>query len=388
MAVVRASILTVDEAVPYLLARGLLTAADVVDGEIRVRSATYRHRHLRVERVSGSAGNRAAAADGGYVLKQVEPALGEADASFGAEASFHHLCREEPRLAALAPFLAPPRLVDADRRLLIFDLLAGARPLAEALAGAFRQDGELPIAPHAALGRALGTLHRAGAALVERLRCADLERRRPSVFTLHRPWLSAAARISAAQRRVLAIVQEHPEIGRELAAAAQRWVGADAAGATLIHGDVRSANVLVVAPGAGGEAIRLIDWELLAIGDPAWDVAGALQDLLVFWIRGLPLELALSGEERVRHAERPLAALHPLFAAFRDGYAAVAGGLVFERAVPFSAVRLLQTAWEWAEGVAELPAPAVMMLQVAANVLADPERARAELYGFPEHERP
>jgi aminoglycoside phosphotransferase (APT) family kinase protein len=186
---------------------------------------------------------------------------------------------------------------------------------------------------------------------------------------------------------LLAIVQEHPEIGRELDAAAARWVGAEAAGATLIHGDVRSGNVLVVPPDAGGEAIRLIDWELLAIGDPAWDVAGALQDLLVFWIRGLPLDAALSGEDRVRQAERPLAALHPLFAAFRDSYAAVAGGRVFERAVPFSAVRLLQTVWEWADDVAELPAPAVMMLQVAANVLADPERARVELYGFPEHER-
>lgn len=364
------------------MSRGLFIPADVVDGEVRVRIAVHRHRHLRVERGSGNGRNRTAATGSGYVIKQIEPSLGDAEASFRLEELFYHLCRDEPRLVPLAPFLAPPRLVDADRRLLIFDRLPGARPLANALAGALEQDGELPIAPHAALGRALGTLHQAGTALTGSPRLGDSERRRPAVFTLHRPKLSAASRISGAQRRMLTLLQEHSEIGRGLDAAAAQWVGAGDAGATLVHGDVRSDNVLVVPPDAGGEAIRLIDWELLRIGDPAWDVAGALQDLLVFWILGLPLDPALSGHQRVRRAERPLAGLHPLFAAFRESYAEIAGNESFNRAVSFSAVRLLRTAWEWAQNVAELPAPAVMMLQVSANVLADPERAGAELYGF------
>lgn len=373
MTAAEAPALSVDEAVPYLLGRGLLTPAEIVAGEVRARSATYRHRHLSIERGSGGGGR-------GFVVKQIEPSLADADASFRIEELFYRRCRDEPLLAPLAPFVAPPCLIDGDRRLLVFDLLAGARSLDNALA----KDAELPAAPHAALGRALGALHRAGAALVRNPGFADLERRRPAIFTLHRPKLASAARISGAQRRLLTILQEHPEIGRGLDAAAQRWVGADDPGATLVHGDVRSKNVLVMPPDAGGEAIRLIDWELLGIGDPAWDVAGALQDLLDLWIRGLPLDPALSGGERVEQAKCPLADFHPLFAAFRASYAAVAGDSVFDRAVPFSAVRLLQTAWEWAQDVAELPAPAVMTLQVGANILADPERARAELYGFAE----
>ena len=373
MTLARAAALTVDSAVPYLLGRGLLAPAEVVDGELRVTSAAYRHRQFRVERrlARGAAGRDRSR---GYLLKQTEPSLSDARASFRAEVLFYRLCREEPCLAALASFLAPPRLVDADRRVLVFDFLDKARPLASTRA--------LPsVPPTAALGRALGILHRDGASLVADPRLAS-QRSRPSVFHLHRPPLSAAARLSGAQRQLLEILQEHSEIGEHLDAAAEMWT----VGATLLHCDVRSDNVLVLPAPADGVEIRLVDWELFRTGDPAWDVAGAFQDLLSLWIRGLPFDPGLTGDERARRARHPLAVLHPLFAAFWQHYAAAAGldvsGACLSRAVRFSAVRLLATVYEWGQGASELPAPAVTMLQVSTNILAEPERARAELYGL------
>jgi len=44
----------------------------------------------------------------------------------------------------------------------------------------------------------------------------------------------------------------------------------------LMHGDIRFANVFFHVDGR----IRLIDWETAGWGDPRWDVAGALQELI------------------------------------------------------------------------------------------------------------
>jgi hypothetical protein len=53
------------------------------------------------------------------------------------------------------------------------------------------------------------------------------------------------------------------------------------------------------------------------------------------------------------------------------------------RVVPFSAARLIQSAFEMLVGAERLAGPAVLLLQVAANLLAEPERGRLQLYGIP-----
>ncbi len=49
---------------------------------------------------------------------------------------------------------------------------------------------------------------------------------------------------------------------------------------TLIHGDIKSDNILVGTPldrhEAPEETVWIVDWEFVEIGDPAWDLASAL----------------------------------------------------------------------------------------------------------------
>ena len=48
---------------------------------------------------------------------------------------------------------------------------------------------------------------------------------------------------------------------------------------------------------------------MVGIGDPAWDLAGALQDFLVFWVSSMSLSDELTADEMVAKARIPLTAL-------------------------------------------------------------------------------
>lgn len=52
---------------------------------------------------------------------------------------------------------------------------------------------------------------------------------------------------------------------------------------TVIHGDVRFANTMVL---RSPPTLRFIDWETCGLGDPAWDVAGAVQEYISVAISG------------------------------------------------------------------------------------------------------
>lgn len=319
----------------------------------------------------------------GYLIKQADPGEVGSRRTLAAEARFLDFCRGEPRAAAVARL--QPRLLSHRDAELILELLADARPFWRALA---EPGTNAPLAE--GLGEAVGTLH----AVFHRTRLGGdrrlggLPSTPPPIFTLHRPGPGVLPGLSPANRRLLGILRGDPIFDAELGGLAGGWRVA-----TVIHGDLRLDNLLALPAGD----VRLVDWELVQAGDRAWDVAGVLHDLLGLWIRGLPGGAELTSERRAAAAERPLGELHPLFRAFWHGYLAtgevgldrgdggdegddVAG--LLRRSVRFSVLRLIQTAWELGHRAEKLSAAAVLMLQVGANVLADPERATAELYGL------
>jgi hypothetical protein len=108
----------------------------------------------------------------------------------------------------------------------------------------------------------------------------------------------------------------------------------------LIHGDIRGDNWVFQ-----DDEMKLIDWEMSGLGDPAWDVAGAFAEMALQAIRdGSGAESGASGWPLVIEALAPV--LLSCYGAAK----------IRERLVPFTAARLLHVASEWVDAAGQFVA--------------------------------
>ncbi|WP_437752167.1 phosphotransferase [Sorangium sp. So ce1389] len=368
--------LTADTSTPYLLENGLVAARSILDGDLTITSAARRNRNLRVTRKDGP----------GYLVKQPDELGSEGLHSLHLEAAFYAFCQEEPAVADLSALL--PRMVhfDRPRALIALELLEDATPL-WGYYSRFAPD-DLPAPVMDLLGRALGTAHRVlgTPALRRDPRLGWMRSDVPWVMQVHKPDPTLLASISPANYNTLKILQTQGDLGRHLDDLRRLWRPE-----SIIHDDIKSDNVLVVAPlsaeGSGPPDVKIIDWELVQIGDPAWDLAGLLQDFLLFWVlsmNGAAADPAVLTES----ARYPLSALQRCIRVTWSAYRETAAlspaeaGARLDRAVRFSAARLVQSAFEMAQQAMALPVASVLLLQIAANLLADPQTGQVKLYGL------
>ena len=269
---------------------------------------------------------------------------------------------------------------DEDRGLLVLELVDG-RPLWAHYAGSTAP--EFPSDAAGPLGDALGTLHRIfrqGTSRPDWM--AELISSPPWILFAHRPTPEIYARLSPANLQVLKMLQSNRPLAAGLDGLRSEWVGD-----TLIHNDIKGDNILVSVD--AGVKVRLIDWELIQIGDAAWDVGAVLRDFLNYWLLSVPLSGDLSAEQMLAGARVPLANLHPAARVFWQAYRAsakidaVAACIFLRRSLCFAAARMAQAAYELSSNMHEPPNLAVAMLQLAANILADPRDASLHLFGIP-----
>lgn len=352
------------EVVGYLVQRGLLDAASVVDGEVVVRDASSRNRNFIVERRDGP----------GLVLKQGIGPL--AVATVAHEARVYAALTAHPN--GLSSWLAPFHGYDEARGVLALGLVADGSDLRAHHLRTGRFAAELA----AALGRALGSLHGA-TALPEP---ATAPQHAPWVLSLHRPDLSVFRDASAAGIELIKIIQRAEGFAEQLDALRDGWlVGA------LVHHDVKWDNCIVFARGASARTrgLKLIDWESAANGDPSWDIGSALSHYLSFWLFSIPVTGTTPPARFPQLAEYPLERMQPAMRACWQAYVAklgLTGTDADERlakTVRFAASRLVQTAFEAAQMSDQLTSGLVLHLQLALNMLKRPHEAAVHLLGLP-----
>jgi hypothetical protein len=345
---------------------------------LTIRSAARRNRNLTIEGPDGT----------GLFLKQPDHPAEGGHETLRREAEFHRFCRQESAVGPVGRIIPPLIDTDETETVLVFQLVPQAISFRAQLESQDQRD--LTVEAARALGRALGTVHRVfGSIECDRdPRLVWLPRALPWAMRIHRPVPGMLASLSPANAETLRILQTQGGLEEQLERLCAKWRSS-----TVIHGDIRFDNVLIQPRTAGQEPgpveLWLADWEMVQIGDPAWDLAGAFQDFLVVWVSTMPLSDELTSEERIAQASVPLPDLRRAARALWSGYRQAAPldqaeeTNLLPRAVAYSAARLIQSAFELADGADRLPGQSVILLQIAANLLAEPERGQLELYGIP-----
>jgi aminoglycoside phosphotransferase (APT) family kinase protein len=353
--------LTQRDAARYLLQRELLSPRDVLDNGLVVRDASSRNRNFRVETEGGPS----------FLLKQAIGA--ETEASLRNEAAaYAHLTRIDEGLARYLPRLYG---YDSGEGLLILELVRDAVDLRSH----HTVSGHFSVGPAAALGTALGTLHRLT------LREADEGSSQYAawILSVHRPSTSIFREASAATLELLRIVQGAPDFPEALDRTRAAWRAE-----SLVHADIKWDNLLVTVKESGDEELKIVDWEGSTVGDPCWDIGSALAHYLSFWLFSIPVTGELPPARFPELAAYPLDAMKPALATCWRAYTAARGvggdepAALLSRSVELAGARLLQTAFEAAQLQLQVTSTLVLHLQLAHNLLERPSEAATRLMGI------
>ena len=351
------------DVLPYLLDRGLVPAAAVVDGQLAIDDASRRN-DVFVVRPAGAPG---------LVVKQDR---NDDLAGVRHEAAvLGRLRAADPRLAALLPVVIA---YDAARGVLVLEAARDPRNLRARHAGG-RFSRELA----ARTGRALALLHGTSPdVLGDHASPWDVR----WALRLHRPKLQLAREMTGAATTLIRAVQRSSEL-----CAALDELRAAPYDAALVHGDVRWDNVLTARTprGASGRRPRilLLDWESAGRGDPSVDIGSYLGEYLYAWVSSIPFAAPDDPGLLAAHARVPLSRMRPALNAFWLSYARErAGGerldRVLRRSASYAAVRVLTSAYEESMSRNELAGSARFALRLSLNVLQRPDDALEHLLGI------
>lgn len=335
--------LTRRDGLQHLLRLGLVTPDDVVTQSIVATEYVGRNHLVRVERAGAPC----------YIVKQPRDADALDAATMWTEAAIFWLSVNDPVFAVLAPWMPKYYHYDELNKVLTIELIAASDSLmAKQMAGAALEPRLLRD-----VGRAFATLHGPASQVLREERTRRLFRPGIAwVLTLGQPQSPFVAKTAPAQAIVAAVLQRYDAVAA-LALARAEWLDAH-----IVHGDAKAANVLILADGA----VRVIDWEIAALGDGLWDIAGMVQSLLMPnpTVAPAPLDVA-----------QPRA--HALIDALWDGYVSVVPaparlGDPRVTLLRLAGARMVQTALEWTQFGTQVPhTPAV--LQMGLELLSRPD---------------
>ena len=211
-----------------------------------------------------------------------------------------------------------------------------------------------------------------------------LEEKLPFIFNLYKPHPRVLSYLGKGGLEFIEHLQQQDDIMSAFNRISLVWEKN-----AVIHGDIKLDNFIVVDQEEEDSVnIKLVDWEMVQIGDHAWDVAGGFNDFIFWWVITMPDDVP--PEEMVKNARFPIYELHPAINAFWNSYCENRGGAVngnrqfVQKVMLFTGFRLLQTAYEIASKFDSIPHIARLILNMGKSVIRNPDLSMEKLFGLPQ----
>lgn len=349
--------------ISFLLDRGLLQPAEIVDGMVRVSDAGRRNLNFLVTRQDSP----------GFFVKQAR--FEDGRRTLANESSVYTSFAGLPHDHPFRDYVVSRCLFDDTEFVLVLSECQESRSLRQ------RQVETEVYDPGIAteLGKALGYLHDLPQEIWARHQATPPE----ALSTIHRPRLKVFRDLSGANLTLIRIIQSIPEFTGFLDELRAHW-----SPSALTHSDLKWDNCLA-AGNRSRTRLFLVDWELARAGDPAWDVGSVLAEHLSWWLMSIPATEDLDAEQLVELAHFPLEPMHPSVNAFWQAYAETRGlggeaqQETLGRSSRYAGARLVQTSFEWFQDSLQLTPNAFCLLQVALNMMKWPMQGAVQLLGIP-----
>jgi len=359
----------------YVLENGLVSAESVVKGDFVVNGIFARNHIFKVMTNHGTS----------YLLKQGVDL--ERRAAVDHEAFMYRLFYTNNNTRKIWPFLASFSKYDHKDNILIIKI----DPKSENLRSYYSRTAHFSTRISTSLGKILAILHSFTKQQMEaeHIKTDQLEGP-PAVLTLFlNPDFEMVKNMSNAEKQIIKIVQQHTKFAESLRRILKEWDSK-----AIVHNDIRWNNCIISRNPLRNTykkitfSLQLVDWELASLGDPWWDVGSLFSEYLTFWIFSIPITEAKSPAEFVPLAKFPLERMQPAIRAFWSSYVRnsningieSAGFLI--RTIKYTAIRMLQTAFEAMRTSTHISSAIVCILQISLNILERPEQAIAQLVGI------
>lgn len=383
------NVVTLDNAVPYLIGRSIMDASSIVEGDLEVIDASRRNRNLQVVRKNGTS----------FLIKQPSTTDDAGNVmTIKKEALLYLLMQTDANFASLKDIA--PRILDFDeqRTVMITEFVTNAHTLNNyerfmAGDGGAGREGEQRKQESAELGRLMAKYHKVFRGQSGNRKLYSFKGGFVPAASIVRPGPEIFRDINSQNLELLKIIQRYPTFYDSLEELYSSWQNQ-----TLIHGDIKWDNVIVSSTatatatedGNKGFRMNIVDWESVSMGDPAWDVGSVFQEFIRLWLSFLPATGRESAERLLGSTTFPIQKIQPEIRAFWNSYVKTSeltsskeANELLVRSAKFCAARLVQSAYEALDSSMELSNTIVYMIQTSMNIFNRTNHAIVHLLGIP-----
>lgn len=362
--------LTVSNLSHYLMSRGLISPESLVDGDLVIVESGRRNRNFKVIRRNSP----------GLFIKQIGKSDPQSFQTMQREAQFYARLDIDSKLSAVAAMT--PKLIDFDpsRYVLTITLTTGGESLA--MYQMRKQDYSEENAR--LVGKALAVFHTHASTMTPDTLGSLFPLQVPWIMTMDQNGDSVLKQFGPIGEQLAAGISAFPNMSGQLAALRSEWQFD-----SLIHGDMKWENCLLCPPNdATASTLQVVDWELVDIGDSAWDLGTIMKEYLVAAIFAMlaPQAPGTSTGSSAAALDRLRPSIQAFWEAYKlhRGLAAVNSAALLLRSVRFTAARMVVAVLEYLHGVSQFTNVAWSMLQTCWSILQGPQRFSREILGLAE----